>query len=528
MKTKRRISLAIAMLLAALMLLSACTIPESTVSTTEPTTAAQGSTTKATEDSSKPDISQEVKLRMYLLSDKPVDADLVYAEVNKKLKQDINATVEVNFISWAEEPTKYQLIFASGEDFDLVYTANWEYYNQMAVKGAFMAITEDMLKKYAPMTWDEVPAGAWEQTKVNGNVYMVPFTKKEYNTYIALIRGDLREKYNLPELTSIENVEKYLETIAANEKDMVPWADLGSSNSYLIPGLLNLYPNDYGEKGEKSMTYVKQTDKNSKIYSLLDEEFYNSLLEAYKKAADWYNKGFWSKSALTNKSYNCDQLVAGKGAFAIENVTNLQKYVDKINLEHPEWKPEVYDVNFSKYAFVNSYLNNGMAIRAISKNPERALMMLDLFRNDQSYFDLTTYGILGKHYNLTEDGKLLSGPDQANFEVDSGCPWGWRTNLYRDNANNSESFNKILENLDKKSYIPPLMGFDHIPENVKTEAAAIQTLHDQYYNILCLGMDPDPEARMAEWLSKLKAIGYEKYVNDMQEQLKDYQERMGN
>ena len=221
-------------------------------------------------------------------------------------------------------------------------------------------------------------------------------------------------------------------------------------------------------------------------------------------------------------------MVAGKGAFGITNVTSLQNYIDKIEKEHPEWKAEVYDVNFSKYAFVNSYLNNGMAIRAISKNPERALMMLDLFRNDQSYFDLTTYGIKGKHYNLTEDGKLLSGPDQANFEVDEACPWGWRTNLYRDNANNSESFNRILENLESKSFAPPLVGFDHNPEKVKTEAAAIQTLHEQYYNILCLGMDADPEVRMAEWLEKLKAIGYEKYVNDMQSQLEEYQKRIGN
>jgi hypothetical protein len=41
-------------------------------------------------------------------------------------------------------------------------------------------------------------------------------------------------------------------------------------------------------------------------------------------------------------------------------------------------------------------------------------------------------------------------------------------------------------------------------------------------------MDADPEVRMAEWLEKLKAIGYEKYVNDMQSQLEEYQKRIGN
>jgi len=537
MMVKKKLSLVTALLLVISMMFTACGGTKGTVSDGTPEQTAQADSTAqqstAQADSTaqqefKPDISKEVKLKMYLLSDKPVDADLVYEEVNKKLKQDINATVDVNFISWAEESTKYQLIFASGEDFDLVYTANWENYNQMAVKDAFMPITEEMLRKYAPKTFAEIPKEAWPQTKVNGKVYMIPFTKKEYTTYIAIVRGDLREKYNLPELKSIGDVEKYLAAIAANEKDLIPWADLGYNNCWLVPGLNFIYPNNYGEKSQSTMTYIDQTDKTGKIYSLLDQEFYNKLLDTYKIASDWYKKGFWSKSALTNKSNNVDQLIAGKGAFGIANATNVQKYVTQINKDHPTWKPELFDVNFSKYAFVNSYLSNGMAIHATSKEPERALMMLDLFRNDQSYFDLTTYGVKGKHYNLTDDGKYLGGPDVNNFGLDSGCPWGWRTNLYRDNANNSDSFNKILANFDSKAFIPPFVGFEYTGESMKTELASIKALHDQYYQILCLGMDENPEARMAEWLEKVKAVGYAKVVSDMQNQMNEYLKALGN
>lgn len=536
MMVKRKLLLATALLLVISMMFTACgetkdTVAEETpkpTATADPTPQNTAQAAPTAQQEFKPDISQEVKLKMYLLSNKPVDADLVYEEINKKLKQDINATVDVNFISWAEESTKYQLIFASGEDFDLVYTANWESYNQMAVKDAFMPLTEDMLSKYAPKTFAEVPKDAWIQTKVNGKVFMVPFTEKEYNTYIAIVRGDLRKKYNLPELKSIGDVEKYLATIATNEKGLIPWADLGSNTCWLVPGLNFIYPNNYGEIGQSTMTYIEQTDKTGKIRSLIDQEFYNKLLDTYKIASDWYKKGFWSKSALTNKSNDVDQLVAGKGAFGITNATNVQKYVTIIKQEHPDWKPELFDVNFSQYAFVNSYLNNGIAIHAASKNPERALMMLDLFRNDQSYFDLTTYGIKGKHYNLTDDGKYLAGPDVANFGLDEGCPWGWRTNLYRDNANNSESLTKILANFDSKAFIPPLVGFDYNGENMKTELASIKALHDQYYQILCLGMDENPEVRMAEWLEKAKAVGYEKIVSDMQNQINEYVKALGN
>ena len=36
------------------------------------------------------------------------------------------------------------------------------------------------------------------------------------------IRGDLREKYGLPEVTDIESLENYMAAVAENEDDLVP------------------------------------------------------------------------------------------------------------------------------------------------------------------------------------------------------------------------------------------------------------------------------------------------------------------
>ena len=44
------------------------------------------------------------------------------------------------------------LIFASGEDWDIIYTADWCFYNAQATKQGFMRITQEELQKYAPMT----------------------------------------------------------------------------------------------------------------------------------------------------------------------------------------------------------------------------------------------------------------------------------------------------------------------------------------------------------------------------------------
>ena len=59
---------------------------------------------------------------MYLIGDRPVDNDEVFEKINERLKAEINATIDVKFMSWSEYESKYPLIFASGEEWDIIYT----------------------------------------------------------------------------------------------------------------------------------------------------------------------------------------------------------------------------------------------------------------------------------------------------------------------------------------------------------------------------------------------------------------------
>ena len=48
---------------------------------------------------------KEVTLKMYLIGDKPADFDEVYDKVNSIMKEEINATLQVNFIPWSDLAT---------------------------------------------------------------------------------------------------------------------------------------------------------------------------------------------------------------------------------------------------------------------------------------------------------------------------------------------------------------------------------------------------------------------------------------
>ena len=99
--------------------------------------AATPASTSGSEPAAGPDISEEVTLTMYLIGDRPVDNDLVFEKINERLKEEINATIDVKFMSWSEYEQKYPLIFASGEDWDIIFTADWCFYNAQATKQGF-------------------------------------------------------------------------------------------------------------------------------------------------------------------------------------------------------------------------------------------------------------------------------------------------------------------------------------------------------------------------------------------------------
>jgi putative aldouronate transport system substrate-binding protein len=92
------------------------------------------------------DISKRVNLTGYLIGSAPAGMPDVMAELNKKLIKDINATMEIYYISWTDLQSKYPLILATGEDVDWVFTAHWCSYSQEAAIGAFKEITVDALQ----------------------------------------------------------------------------------------------------------------------------------------------------------------------------------------------------------------------------------------------------------------------------------------------------------------------------------------------------------------------------------------------
>ncbi len=445
---------------------------------------------------------EEANLIMYVLGDKPKDFDEVFGKVNELSKQDINCTVETKFLSWSDYSTKYSLIFASGEEFDMIYAASWSYYAAQSVKNGFLELTDELLENYAPNCKENIPQEAWNQAKVNGKIYMLPNTQDEFSHIVYMVRGDLRKKYSLPEIKTFADFDNYVMTVAQNEEGIIPIDGGSDFDKTMIYKVAFLQPLGLEEA---TLGYVyKLTDPDATPIKLADMPEYEQYLA---KMLEWNKAGVFSKNALNNKTALKDSFINGKSAAALHNVSTMEQAYLEVMRTNPEWEPEIYDSMEGAFPTLRtSYLGNGMAIHATSANPERALMWIDRVRYDREYYDLVMYGIEGKHWIDEGDLKLSSGPNGGDYSGYSN--WGFTTKeTMRKSLDSWPGSQDVMDDWSSRTVEQPVAYLTFDDSNVKNESAAVNNVYLKYSGVLNFGFADDYMKTLEEYEDALEKAG---------------------
>ena len=464
-----------------------------------------------------------VELKMYLIGEKPKDFDLVYGKVNEIMKEKINATLNVNFLAWGDMTTKYQLLFQSGEDFDLIFTAaGWGYYSQIATKNGFLELTDEMLKEYAPNIYENQPEEAWKQAKIDGKIYMVPNDRQEIGTGVFGIRGDLMKKYGFDSIDSYEQLEKYMDAIATGEKanginviangggQMLQWPYMIEKNGF---GTVNGAP-------IPSIGF-DVNDNSGNVFAFVDTPEYKEYAEKMKSFAD---KGYWASDSISSKASRDEDFVAGKTGLMLWNIGTIANRTASMNTANPEWDAKVVDLSKGVNRVAQPYINGGTAINANSKNKERALMAIDLLRYNEEINDLTWYGVEGTHWKEASDMKYEPLADTANFPAGDVSPWGWYSEKYARTSSKDPAIVQETINEWQEKYVVQnsLSAFNFDDSNVKNEMAAVGNVITQYGIPLDLGMVKDVEVGIKEFRTKLSEAGFDKILEECKKQAKEF------
>ena len=149
------------------------------------------------------DTSKHEVINMLVLGNKPTNGRLeaMLDKLNPILTEKVNAELEFTYIEWTDWQTQYNLKLLSGDSsLDLICTAtDWLYGWENTKKGAFLPLSEDMLKTYAPKTWEQVSAdGDWDICKYNDEIYFIPEDHyTQYTNHGMFYRGDWAKEAGL-------------------------------------------------------------------------------------------------------------------------------------------------------------------------------------------------------------------------------------------------------------------------------------------------------------------------------------------
>lgn len=483
------------------------------------------------------DTSEPVVINYLCVSDKPTnpDTDEMMVELNKILQEKVNATLELNYIGWTDCLANYNLTLASMDgSVDLVVTADdWLDAWQNVERGAFMEIPEEMLQTYAPATWQQVEEfGDWDMCRyTDGQIYLIPEDNyKQWTNHGFIYRLDWAREAGLEDgVHSWDDMTTYFQYCLDTFPDMIPWDVNGGSSvaectgGYLASAGVESYPligisagiEGYADNQVKCK-YLEETD------ALVA---YGNLMKS------WAEMGVWRTDVLNNSTSDTRQAFReGRGAVDqhhTETWTDLCSPGNPNNVFYQE--DEDAEAGFFWFGEENNFLVNlsilhgAMALSSGSQNPERALMVYDLIRNDPECYRLFMYGIEGEQYVLIGENEYErpEGYNDTEDKVDTAF-WAGRNDDVglRDATRNWDAIDALYAEYDEVAVDNPYLQFIPVTDEISGSLSTLNEIVTNYTKLLTHGQfQGTAEECVAEFQDQLRAAGVEDVIANIQAQM---------
>jgi hypothetical protein len=451
------------------------------------------------------------------------------------LTEKVNAELEIYYIGWTDYLSNYNLTLAQMDgSVDLVGTASdWLDAWPNAKNGAFLELSEEMLQTYAPQTWASVSQDHWDLCKYNGEIYLIPEDNyAQWTNHGFIYRLDWAKEAGLSDgVKSWEDMTTYFKYVKEAYPDIIPWDSDGTQYAQMASGWVASH-SDYIPIDGLSTGGLWGGTKDD-LYTIVSP-FYtdtDSLVEYAKLMKEWNEIGVWKTDVLNNTaSSNRDDYRIGRVA---AEQHHTQTWTDlcsatpsnTIYQDDPDAESGFFYFGEETGNVVALSITHGaMAVSAASKNPERALMVYDLLRNDPDCYKLLCYGIEGVSWELTDDG-LRTTPDGYNSDtqnVNGMTNWWWGRNddlEIKDASRNWDAIEELYAEYDKIKIDYPYGQFVPDVDNIQSYIDNINDVHNTYMKQISFGLyKGTAEDIVAEYQAALKTAGIEEVTAELQRQ----------
>ena len=449
---------------------------------------------------------KSVPLTWYMVGDAQQDGNLVYGEANKIIQSKLQTTVNFNIIDFGNYDQKMKIILASNDEFDICFTSNWlNNYFQNTQKGAYLPV-DDLLTQYAPKLKASIPEKYWDAIKVGGKLYGVINQQIMARSSAVWFTEEFVNKYHFDykSVKQLSDIEPYLEMVHKDYPELNYtgdlWNEFASSYGFEefigdgIPGAIY-----FGKSG--TPVVVNQYESDEWLDYINMRRKWQKLGYTQPNLISLQELRDSSGKARRRVSWNSMTTYKPGGAAEVSNILELDILEQRLS---------------TPLLTTNGVAATLNAISATSKNPERAMMLLELINTDKELYNLLSFGIKDKHYTMLGDNKIKLGPEDKKY---LGLNWSVG-NVYNSFVMEGQPDDvwEQTEALNDSAEISPLLGFSPEHENVKVQISNCQSVISEFKSTLEQGIG-DPAEVQAKFIEKLKLAGVDKVIDEMQNQI---------
>ena len=461
----------------------------------------------------------------------PDASETVLKEVNAYLAEKLNVTLEVIWGTWGDFDTATVTALTGGDDVDMYFTCNWSAneYNKFARDGYWVKL-DDLLASCAPELLETIPQGIWDCAVTGGydgmGIYAVPGLKDTATQNCWDVNGTLLAElgYDVDAVCAAgldyypdEFAEMLQKAKDAKGRDFYPLLiepavlERMVTHSSIVTGDI---------AGANVLSYYYDAEHPSAdIGSTIVNKFATDEFAKFAaKTYEYAQKGFISPSCQSTATAN-DYRTATQSSG--EYLFGTQSYAFGYELDASAARGIDVRMVPETAAYMDCTSGQGamIAISATSKNPERALMFLNLLNTDAKLMTMLNYGTEGFTYTTNEDGTITFTDARSTYS-----PWtngmGNVRILPPTEAQGADYWDRFAAYYDAAEALP-YGGFIFDSSELETESAAIANVWAEYaFNLMSGAVNP--ETVLPEFLNKLEAAGISDFVAAAQAQLEAY------
>lgn len=458
---------------------------------------------------------EEVQLKAYMLGGQQKGLQDVLDKVNAITKKEFNTTIKITFMDFDSYDDKSKLILQSGENCDLMFSANWLHYVTYVGQNAYKPL-DDLMAKYGPDIKKAMQDGYFKAATVNGKLYAIPTNKDNAESCGYIINKELADKYKMDfsNFSKPEDIYPFLKTIKEKEPNVIPFLGMHGDNIVSIP------QRQYFETDYCANMGIPKDGKTQVINTFDDDRMKSAIAFARKIYTEKLtNADIGTANSITDYEKN------KKGFCWIETLKPGKADEMKAQLGYEVIQVNGYGAKSDITQCTGDFTSSMLSIPNASKHETEAMKWINEYFKNKDMQNLLAWGIEGKNYVKQPDGRIKNpdGVDAKSNTYTGIYQWAMGGNQFNDLLFSNEATDKWdkMVKFDSSAIKNPLIGCNIDSSKLQTEIAAMKNAEKQYYYPIENGT-VDFAPTWAKYEKVEKAGGWDKLKKAVQDQVDSF------